>query len=387
MPDNDILGLDLDDFELPPLPARPVKVSGGQPKGELAEAPEAKNIDKELPPMPDKLVDNSLDEITKLPEKELPPADIEDDIEDEVEEIKVDDDFDLPPLKTPSPEVQPKKDEDIFEFEDTSDEETEEEKAKNAMFDFEDEYEGDLDQIDTSNLVLEEMTRVSPIRTRSEESARNIKESIRMNDLAMEMQNVPVLDDLSDEYAAPKKKAESLVDKNKLEEDEKRILKQRLEEDLSKRPENFNARASQNMYNRLMEEKKLKVAKKGFAISLLPIFMGIASAVISFTQLNWGDYLWFQYIAVFMVVAALMLFVKSKQVKMLSVAMYAICLLLYVGPGLVLYVLDEKMQQAPDKVVHLVFTVAACALNIISIIILTKNEAVNIYYNSNFKKK
>lgn len=93
------------------------------------------------------------------------------------------------------------------------------------------------------------------------------------------------------------------------------MLKQRLEEDLSKRPENFNARASKNMYNRLMEEKKLKIAKKGFGISLIPIAMGLGSAVISAIFLNWGSYLFFQYVAVFMIVGALMLFIKSKHVK------------------------------------------------------------------------
>ena len=173
-----------------------------------------------------------------------------------------------------------------------------------------------------------------------------------------------------------------LVDRDQLDSDEKRVLKQRLEEDLSKRPENFNARASKNMYNRLMEEKKLKIAKKGFGISLIPIAMGLGSAVISAIFLNWGSYLFFQYVAVFMIIGALMLFIKSKQVKMLSIAMYAVSLLLYVGVGLGLYVVKGN-----NDIIHLVTSVLASGLNIVSIVILTKSEAVNTYYSSDFKKK
>ena len=381
MPQNDILNTDIpnfDDFELPPLPKRPVKTGES-----LDSAPEAKNIDTELPPLPEKTIDDSLEKIDDLPEEDnLPEAASEHDEDDEVDEIELDDD--LPPLENVAIRTEPKPDEEVFDFEETE----EEEDNSSEIFDFDGEYDADLNNIDQDSLVLEDLKAdISPLRTREEESSRNMREKIKMNDLAMELNGTPVLDDLSDEYAPPKKQAANLVDRDQLDMDEKRILKQHLEEDLSKRPENFNARASQNMYNRLMEQKKLKIAKKGFMISLAPIVMGLTSAVISAIKLNWGSYLFFQYIAVFMVVAALMLFIKSKHVKMLSTAMYAVCLLLYVGPGLFMYVMNTEMQQAPDKIVHIVCAVIASALNIVSIIILSKNESVSTYYSSNFKRK
>lgn len=389
MPDNDIMNLDLtsiDDFELPPLPVRPV---GLKPGGELDAAPAAENIDSKLPVLPEKTVDNSLDAITDMPSDDNLPAAAKEAAQDKVDELEVDDDMDLPPLK-PIPvkkEEEEKEDEEVFAFEDNKAEEKAAEAAKDAeTFDFEDDYD-DLDSINPDNLVLEEMTRVSPIRSSREESARNMKEKIRMNDLASDVGNMPVLDDLSDEYGAPEKKAVDLVEREKLDADEKKILKQRLEEDLGKRPENFNARASQHMYNKLMEEKKLKTAKKGFVITLIPILLGLASAFLAFTQLAWPSFKWLNYTALFMALGALLLFIKSKHVKMLSVTLYAICMLLYVGPGLVMYVMDPQMQQAPDKILHIVFAILATACNMISIMILTKNESVHTYYNSDFKRK
>ena len=79
MPQNDILnnnGTNFDDFELPPLPKRPAKNIDG------TDADSAKTVkpvvsvgvaDNELPPLPEKTVDNSLDAITDIPDNnELP---------------------------------------------------------------------------------------------------------------------------------------------------------------------------------------------------------------------------------------------------------------------------------------------------------------------------
>ena len=212
-----------------------------------------------------------------------------------------------------------------------------------------------------------------------------MQEAIKMSDLSMEVGSGPVLDDLSSEYKAPEAQAEDLLLKEQLDDDQKRVLRQRLNEDLGKRPENFNARASQNIANRLLEEKRLKIAKKGFAISVIPILMGIASAVICFFSLGWGDYEeLFKYSAPFMLLGALLLLVKSKHVKMLAVALYGIMALVYAGPGLVLFTLHNSIQ---DGIIHILFGIGAVALNVISILILIKNEAVNTYYSSNIKKR
>ncbi|WP_432649491.1 hypothetical protein [Huintestinicola sp.] len=378
MPENDILNVNpdlIDDFELPPLPKRPVKLSESVEK--LDKELSDKEIDAELPPLPEKTVDNSLDAIKdEVSADKLKNADSES-VPDKLDEIKTDDDFELPPLPEIKKEEKPADDNFVIEEEPPEDDGTDD------TFDFTDNY--DLEEPDTSSLVLEDLTAsVKPIRSGREESARNMREAIKMNDLTMEVGSGPVLDDLSSEYKAPENQAEDLVEKDHLDDDQKRILRQRLNEDLGKRPENFNARASQNIANRLLEEKRLKIAKKGFTISIIPIIMGLASAAICFTQLNWGDYQWFTYVAPFMLLAALMLLIKSKHVKMLSVSIYAVCALIYAGVGLVLFTFNNSIS---DGIIHIIFGIAAVALNVISILILIKNEAVNTYYSGNFKKR
>lgn len=378
MPENDILNVNPDligDFELPPLPKRPVKLDGNveQIEKELSD----KEIDEELPPLPEKTVDNSLDAIKdEVSSDSLQNADSED-VPDELDEIRTGDDFELPPLPEVKKEEKPSDDDFIIEEEPPEDDGTDE------TFDFADDY--DLPEPDKSSLVLEDLTaNVRPIRSGREESARNMREAIKMNDLSMEVGSGPVLDDLSSEYKAPENQAADLMDKEKLDDDQKRILRQRLNEDLGKRPENYNARASQNIANRLLEEKRLKIAKKGFTISIIPILMGLASAAICFFKLNWGDYQWFTFVAPFMLLAALMLLVKSKHMKMLAVSIYGVCALIYAGVGLVLFTLNNSIS---DGIVHILFGIAAVALNVISILILIKNEAVNIYYSGHFKKR
>ena len=85
-----------------------------------------------------------------------------------------------------------------------------------------------------------------------------------------------------------------------------------------------------------------------------------------------------------MILAALMLLVKSKHMKMLAVSIYGVCALIYAGVGLVLFTFNNSIS---DGIIHIIFGIAAVALNVISILILIKNEAVNTYYSGNFKKR
>ncbi len=400
MPDNDLLNYDpLADFDLPPLPSLPPKpnssAAGTAGSSETASAsaavtapPFEKDLDDdtELPPLPSRPAENTKNNDITYQQPEPSGYD-----SDHYE----DDSFELPDLPDISDRI-PESNESITEeYDDTFEDRRSkafDDKAREAEaeFDFDSasEYDDiDLDKIDTSGLVLEEMSKTEPLRTRTEESARNIKEKVRLDDMAQEMTSVPMLDDLSDEYTEPKKKAVSLVDKDKLEDDEKRTLKQRLEEDLSRRPQNYNAKSSKRMYDRLMEEKRLKTAKKGFLISIIPILMGLASSAIIFLKAQWGSMIFMPYVGVIMAAAALLLLIKSKHTKLLSISLYAVCLLMVVGFSLVMYVVNEENQAASDYILHIVLMTAAAALNIGSIVILTKNEAVNTYYSSKFSRK
>lgn len=412
MADKDFLNSSIDDFELPPLPKRPAKLiaddealpeiksdstlsSDALPNAAAANrADEVDEItaddDFDLPPLPAKNVSSELDSVAagderKAKKMKLPDADSKAAAEDMLDGIGLDDDFELPPL----PQVKkPEPTEDNIEVyeEDKAVQAAEAAAADEEVFDFDDDY--DLDSIDKSSIILEDMTKnVAPLRTGEEESARNMKEIVKLNDMAMDIGATPVLDDLSDEYRDLEVKAADLRDLDNLTDDEKRMLKTQLAEDLGKRPENFNARASQRMYNKLMEQKQLKIAKKGMALSFIPIILGLVSAVIAFTQLGWGGYTFIKYISFFMVIAALILLVRSKHTKLFAITIYAVTLLVYVGPGLILYIMNPIVQQSNDKIVHIAAVVAAVACNVAAISILQKNEAINTYYSSKFTKK
>lgn len=363
--------ISLDDFDLPPLPVR-------KPAGK-----EAENV-SEQPSAAPAAADNPNDfDLPPLPEKEPENAN---------ETVSEEDGYDLPPLPEKKPDEpensvtsEPEAyDEPEPEYEDAM---PEPEKPKPRVS-LEDDLDVDLETVTPEDIGIDDPSKaLAPMRTEREAQTRNVREKMKMNDLMMDMEGAPVLDDLSDEYAAPEKRAEDLLERDHLESDEKQVLKQRLQEDLSRRPENYNARASRNMYNKLMEEKKLKIARKGMMISFIPILMELIAAGICFFTMNWGAYQWLSYVSVFGAFGALLLLIKSKHTKMFSIIISAVTVLAYVVPGLVLYALDDTMQAAPDYVLHISLAAAAALLNVAAILILTKNEAVNTYYTAKFKRK
>lgn len=357
-----------DDFDLPPLPVKKAAPPEPETPADESASYSADNISEEaasdgfdLPPLPE-----------RVPEAGSENAENSEAVPDEEEQVI----YNPAPEPEPEPEPAPRK------------EKTAPRNEKPApRISLEDNPELNLDNVTPEDIGITDPSKaLAPMRTAKDAKAKNALEKMKMDELAMNME-APVLDDLSDEYAAPEKRADDLLERDYLESDEKQVLKQRLHEDLGRRPENFNARASRNMYNKLMEEKKLKIAKKGMMLSFIPIVMQLIAAGLCYLTMNWGNYQWFQYVAIFGVASAVLLLIKSKHTKMFSIIITAMTVLMYVGPGLVLYALDEKMQAADDYIVHVVCAAAAALLNVGAILILTKNEPINIYYTTKFKKK
>ena len=116
MPENDILNVNtdmLDDFELPPLPKRPVKV--GETVEKVDKELSDKEIDAELPPLPEKTVDNSLDAIKEDVSADTLKNASEYEAPDKLDSIDTDDDFELPPLPEVKKEEKPKEEEFVIE--------------------------------------------------------------------------------------------------------------------------------------------------------------------------------------------------------------------------------------------------------------------------------
>ena len=238
--------------------------------------------------------------------------------------------------------------------------------------------------------VLEDMSsqpRLAPMATNRTSSQKAMREKIRMSDLQSEME-APKLEDLSDEYKDPRTKAKDLANMDKLDRDEKDALRRRVKEDLAHVPESYNARRSQKMYNKLMEEKQLKIAKKGFVISIIPIALGLLGAAISFFELGWDEYEQiFQVIGLFGAAGSLLLLIKSKQSRLFGMSMFALSLVAYVGLGLFYYLYETVNGRTSYDFLHLLLGVAASGCNIAALLVLIKNEAVNVYYNTKFSRK
>ncbi|MBQ5311221.1 MAG: hypothetical protein ILP19_04180, partial [Oscillospiraceae bacterium] len=290
-------------------------------------------------------------------------------------------DSDLPPvIEDDGPAAAPKaapmqKDEFLYDNEKPAHNEPKEE--DHDMY----EYDGNVGELDPK-------VALAPMTSNRERAQRELREKIKMNDLQMEME-APILDDLSSEYLPPEKKAKDLVEQDYLDRDEKATLRRRVQEDLSRVPESYNARQSKNMYNKLMEEKKIKIAKKGFALSVIPVLLGLAAAVLSFFMLGWGEYEQiFKIIAGFNAFGAVLLLIKSSHSRLFGITIYALSLTAYVGLSLCFYVYLAAGGKIPEiEIMHMIFTGAACAFLIAAIVMLTKSEAIITYYTLKINRK
>lgn len=395
------------DFELPPLPKVPLKtVSGGseisdseeiadeeveKALGTLPAKPvedELACIDREidtsgLPELPQKTVDDELSAAQEVSAEELPEA-VSEPEEDLVSEIEAPDtgvdeeEYELPPIPVRKPDEAESKavSEDVFDF---NADQPEEEDETEETFDFEDDY--NLDSITSDSVNIDDIkAELSELRTGRESNAKNIKEAVKLNDMMMEMGTKPILDDLSHDYVEPHIKAKKARTSDILDEDEKKALKQQLAEDLQSRPVHFSQRASNAMANKLLEQKKMKIAKKGFWAVFLCILLGIGSAAVSYLFLNRGVTIWFTFVAVAMVFAALILFIKSKMAKRLSMVIYVLSMAAYIIPGFIMYLIDPGSSSDEDFGTKLTMYIIAALCNLISIIVLNKSEAVEMYY-------
>ncbi len=217
------------------------------------------------------------------------------------------------------------------------------------------------------------------------ETSGALRRQMELDDIAMEMGRNPVLSEMSDIYTTKKQKKSDLSEKDVLDRDEKLLMKERLESEISKRPENFNKRQSAAMYHALMEEQEMKRARKGFGCLFVIILLGIASAVITFMKLNWNESELFMYLAAGAAFFSVLLFIKLKAVKVLSCLYFAANTVLLLGPGAVKYMMDPAPKPG-GYLETLIFYIAAIALSAIVCIALATNMDIDAYYSTRMRK-
>lgn len=252
-------------------------------------------------------------------------------------------------------------------------------------------YDYNLEDISADSIALDEMdvnVKLEDMRTDKNSMISSIKNQMMADDLAMSVEDRPKLEDMSEEYAPTKKKEESLLHKNKLDRDEKEIIKNRLKNELAAKHEGYDQKKSAEMYRKLMAEQKAKAAKKGFLMLLLTAAFGLATAALSyFLDMNAdGTRAYMEIIPLGALVFSLLMMIKSKFFKILSTIYFIANTIALMGPGLLIYAMSPANQEADGYIVKLVLYVAAIAVSAVTCYQLAANKGIKDYFSYNPEK-
>lgn len=242
----------------------------------------------------------------------------------------------------------------------------------------------DLDTVDTSGLILDEMdSKVSFISTPQDDAARALKKMIMMDDMTMEMTEKPVLDDLSSEYVTAREKADGddLYRKDTLNDREKKAIKDRMHEEIYRRPENFNKKTGDFLEEKLMSENRMKKARKGLLITIGAMLLTLAGAAATYLGLHEHNEA-YTYLAAGSIIAALLMMIRTRGTRMGAILYLAFNTLMLAGPGLALTVLQQKSQQLDNFDQLVVGYMVPMILSGLALFILGTSKNVNIYFTT-----
>ena len=265
-----------------------------------------------------------------------------------------------------------------------------EESAEDTDIDFiygEDEnydYTGSLEDISAESIALDSIdVKLEDMRTDKSSMISSLKNQIQADDLAMSVENRPKLDEMSDEYFPSQRTSSDILSKEKLDKDEKELIKTRLKTEMETKPEGYDKKKSLAMYKKLMDEQKAKSAKRGFAMLLITAALGLVSAVLIYlTKPNAnGSQPLLDYLPIGAVVFSLFMLVKSKFAKILSTLYFVVCTVMLIYPGLVGYALDPQNQNGNDFIVKILIYVAAVVMCAVTFIRLFMNKDIEEYYS------
>lgn len=250
-------------------------------------------------------------------------------------------------------------------------------------------YSSDLDEVDTSGIVLDEMdSRVSYISTPADDAAKALKQMVMMDDMSMEMVDKPVLDDLSSEYVTVRERAKSddLYRKDTLNDREKKALKDRMHEEIYRRPENFNKKTGDFLQEKLMAENRLKKAKKGLLVTIGAMLITLACAAATYLGLHEYNEA-YTYLAAGTIIAALLMMVRSRGTRLAAIIYLAVNTLILAGPGLALTVLSQNKEQLDNFNQLVVGYTVPIILSGLALFILGTSKNVLIYFTTDKEGK
>ncbi len=229
---------------------------------------------------------------------------------------------------------------------------------------------------DPESVVLEEMGG----NNRSSSAA--LKNMILMDEMSMEMTDKPILDDLSSDYTTARQKArgDDLSRKDSLSLGERKAIRDRLHEEIYRRPENFSSKQEKYLEQRLKAENRLKKARKGLLITILAMFLTLGCAASTYVGLHDYNEL-FTYLAAGTLIAGLMLLIKSKNAKLFSTVYLALNTLTLAVPGLAMMVITGS-SSVPDFDKYVVWFGICIALSGAALFILSTSRTAAIYFST-----
>ncbi|MDE6132089.1 MAG: hypothetical protein K2G04_01750, partial [Oscillospiraceae bacterium] len=185
-----------------------------------------------------------------------------------------------------------------------------------------------LEAIAAENIVLDDMTsgiKLEEMRTERSSLASSLKNQMIADDLAMEIAAAK-LEEMSTEYGNENIRQDDILSKDYLDKNERDVLKTRMKEELSAKPQGFNQKKSIEMAKKLMAEQKAKEAKKGFFMLILVAVVGLVTAGLAYYLDMNGDGTkpYMDYIPVAGVLFSLFMLVRSRFSRALSVLYFAV---------------------------------------------------------------
>lgn len=255
------------------------------------------------------------------------------------------------------------------------------------VYDEDHSYNGKLEDISADSIALDSIdsgVKLEEMRTPKNSASTNLKMQMMADELAMNMDSQPKLKEMSTEYGNAKKREEALLSKDKLDRDEKELIKNRLKAEISSRPEGFNQKKSLEMYRKLMDEQRAKEAKHGFLIVLLLAVLGIVTAVLTYfsgmeNHADASEYL--VYLPFATALFSLLMLIPKKAFRVFTTVYFIGNSIVLLGPGLIVFALTPENQNGEEFLMKLGLFVAAIICSSIVCFRLVVSKSAEAYYS------
>lgn len=253
------------------------------------------------------------------------------------------------------------------------------------------EEEADYGSFDMGDDISAASVMLDDLGSDEELAAKKIQSDLGVDDMDIDMavsEAAPEIEDLSKDIKPTYDKAKSLASADKLQKTDKELLKEQLHREISSNPSGVDKEESRRLYNQLMEEKKIKAAKKGFGYTVLLMILGFVDAGLIYliSTLNPDNsYISMQY-AIIVFCVSFLLMIRSKFIRNIEIMLFMINTVILIGPGLVMQAVKIEEHGLDFNKMMLLYGLAIIVSGFICFQLVT-NNSVELYFTSDFSGK